>query len=66
MAIKHWHHLSLLYFKSGNTKAFQAVLQEALREKEVNAERSNEHMFDRNDRYEAMNSLASHWFQLYD
>ena len=46
---------------------YQSVLSEALKDTEIDLEVSNGHMFENKlARHDAMNSLASHYYQMYE
>ena len=65
--IKYWLSLALLYHRNGHISNFVKVLRFALQDKEKNLDDSNEHMFsDKKARYDTMNSLASHCFQMFE
>jgi len=67
VGIKYWHFLSLLYLKNGDGKTFRAILERALYDKDPSPDDSNKHFFDnKQERFNAANCLASHWFMLYE
>ena len=56
-----------MYHRNGQVKQFQNVLSEALKDPQVDLDVSNGHMFEnKKARHDAMNSLASHYFQMYE
>lgn len=56
-----------MYHRNGQVQQFQSILSEALKEQEIDLHASNKHMFDnKKARHDAMNSLASHYVQMYE
>ena len=55
-----------MYYRKGEPNTYQRVLETALQAPEL-TDGANRHLFeDKVARYLAMNSLASHYFQLYE
>lgn len=56
-----------MFHRNGQFKHFQSLLSEALKDPEIDLDVSNGHMFEnKKARHDAMNSLASFYFQMYE
>ena len=56
-----------MYYRNGQVTEYETVLSEALKDSETNLDQSNIHMFENKmARQEAMNSLASFYYQMYE
>ena len=67
IGIEYWLQLALMYYRNGQVDQYQSILTEALKDEGVDLNGSNEHMFEnKKARHDAINSLASHYYQMYE
>lgn len=67
VGVEYWLRLALMYHRNGQVKQFQHILSEALKDPEEDLEALNGHMSpNKKARHDAMNALASYYFQMYE